>query len=302
MTPISRRTLLAAGTALCAVPGSVSAAPAKGSKPPLCVFSKHLADVPWTDLGRVARDLGYEGIDLTVRPKGHVLPENVERDLPKAVEAIDRQGLPVTMITTGLISPSDPAARPTLKTAASLKIPLCKLGYYRYDKRSPEAVIAEVTPQVRGLVRMAAQYGIAAGFHNHSGAYVGADIWDSRAIFEGLSPENIGYYFDPGHATIEGGLGGWQISLGLVLPRLKMVSLKDFAWEKKSGKWSAEWCPMGQGMVDWKSVFTRMAQSGFSGPLSMHVEYHAESEAKALGLAAEFTRKLIDQAWAASAS
>ena len=30
---------------------------------------------------QIAAELGFEGLDLTVRPKGHVLPENVEADL-----------------------------------------------------------------------------------------------------------------------------------------------------------------------------------------------------------------------------
>ena len=32
------------------------------------------------------RALGYDAIDLTLRPGGHVLPERVAEDLPKAAE------------------------------------------------------------------------------------------------------------------------------------------------------------------------------------------------------------------------
>jgi L-ribulose-5-phosphate 3-epimerase len=45
-----------------------------GEKLKICVFSKHLQ---WTDVkeaAAIARDIGFDGVDLTVRPGGHVLP------------------------------------------------------------------------------------------------------------------------------------------------------------------------------------------------------------------------------------
>ncbi|MGB4958710.1 MAG: twin-arginine translocation signal domain-containing protein, partial [Saprospiraceae bacterium] len=48
------------------------------------IFSKHLHFLDYYEAGTVAAELGFDGVDLTVRPKGHVLPENVKTDLPKA--------------------------------------------------------------------------------------------------------------------------------------------------------------------------------------------------------------------------
>src|SRR5690349_13417445 len=91
-------------------------------KPVLCFFSKHLQDFSYDQLGKALHDAGFAGVDLTVRPDGHVLPARVAEDLPRAYEAIRAQGIQVPMISTGLLSASDPAARPTLKTAARLGI------------------------------------------------------------------------------------------------------------------------------------------------------------------------------------
>jgi hypothetical protein len=33
-------------------------------------------------MAKAATEIGFDGVDLTVRPKGHVLPDNVEKDLP----------------------------------------------------------------------------------------------------------------------------------------------------------------------------------------------------------------------------
>src|SRR2546423_7600334 len=86
--------------------------------PTVCFFSKHLPALSWSELGRSLHEIGFQGVDLTVRRAGHVLPERAVQDLPRAVEAIRAHGLEVPMITTELTSASDPTARPIISTAA----------------------------------------------------------------------------------------------------------------------------------------------------------------------------------------
>ena len=42
------------------------------------IFSKHLQFLNYEDMANAAAEMGFDGIDLTVRPNGHVLPEQVE--------------------------------------------------------------------------------------------------------------------------------------------------------------------------------------------------------------------------------
>ena len=49
----------------------------------ISMFSKHLPDLHGRDLGQAVREAGFDGIDLTVRGGGHVLPARVTEDLPK---------------------------------------------------------------------------------------------------------------------------------------------------------------------------------------------------------------------------
>lgn len=264
--------------------GSPLALQAQRTKPELILFSKHAAKLSYDELGKIPKQMGFDGIDLTTRPKGHVLPENVTRDLPKAVEAIRAGGLSVPMITTEITSVRNPAAEPTLETAGRLKIPFWKIGYTRYKGgHGVEEILRATKQDTAKLAELSAKHGITAGFHNHSGDYVGSPVWDTREMIRDLAPSAIGYYFDPAHATVEGGLGGFSISLDVVLPRLKMVAVKDFYWQKSAeGKWNAVWCPLGQGMVDWKKFFTRLAAANFTGPISVHVEYPTKDELQSM--------------------
>src|SRR5689334_4801339 len=106
---------------------------ANGFNGTLCLFSKHLPEMNWQQLAQAVKKLGFGGIDLTVRAKGHVLPARAAEDLPKAVAAIRAEELSVPMITTELTSASDPTAKPILQTAGKLQIPYCKPGYWKYQ-------------------------------------------------------------------------------------------------------------------------------------------------------------------------
>jgi hypothetical protein len=53
------------------------------------VFSKCLQWLDYPGMAGITAEAGFDGVDLTVRAGGHVLPERVEEDLPKAVEAAE---------------------------------------------------------------------------------------------------------------------------------------------------------------------------------------------------------------------
>ena len=272
-------TVTAAGT-LATIPLATAAEP--GFRGTLCFFSKHLPDMDAHRLGRALKRVGFGGVDLTVRPGGHVDPNRVAQDLPSFVAGIREAGLAVPMITTELVSASDPAARPTLETAASLRIPCFKPGYYKYAFVDARREVAAAGAQLRGLAALSARSGVHLGFHNHAG-YIGGGIWDIAPVIDTLDPKSAGYYFDVRHAVVEGGDGGWRTAFNLVAPRLSMIALKDFFWDKPPAGWRQHDCPMGEGMVNWKAYFAMLAKAGFHGPASLHLEYDvpgATSEAR----------------------
>ena len=284
-------------TAVAAQAASRGAETTPTSRPTLCLFSKHLPDLKPDELGRTLHDIGFAGVDLTVRSKGHVLPERAVEDLPKAVEAIRSHGIAVPMITTEIVSASDPNARGILGTAARLQIPTFKLGYWKWGA-DPLETIRKVSADLRAIVSLAKEYGITAGMHNHAGN-VGLAIWDTREMIRDLDPKYIGYYYDAQHAKSEGGVGGWEVSLKLALPQMKMAALKDFTWQKLKGRWEVVSCPLGEGMVDFPKIFVAFAAHHFTGPISIHQEYEAADPVAAAHKDREYAARLIDKAYAA---
>lgn len=273
---ISRRDLLASAfAAACVVSQPRMAEPSAARGPytgKLCFFSKHLPQMDWRRLAQTVKQLGFGGIDLTVRGGGHVRPDKASEDLPRAVSAIRSEDLEVPMITTALVTAADPTARSILSTAGKLSIPFYKPGYYKYDFVDVRRELERAGNEFRRLADLSKQYEMQVGYHNHAGN-IGGSLWDIATVIDPLDLKWVGYYFDVRHAVAEGGVAGWKVALNLVSPRLKMVAVKDFYWERTTKGWHEKNCPLGQGMVNWKYYFKTLAQIGFQGPISLHLEY-----------------------------
>ncbi|MGA2722232.1 MAG: TIM barrel protein [Bryobacteraceae bacterium] len=300
---LTRRQLLAAaaaGAGRAAAQAQYKAGGAKPrTKPPVCLYSKQLAKVEYDDLGKVLRDLGFDGCDLSVEPGGHVLPENAQADLVRAVLAVTDVGLYVPTITTSITSSDDPNIRMVLALAGFMGVPLFRPGIWKYNGTTDlDARMAQVHVEIAGLMSAGRAAGMAMGLRNVAGDNVGGAVWDTSFMIRGMDPQWVGYDFDPGSATAAGGVDGWWVALRLALPRLKMATLNDFTWTKDAGgAWKATPCPLGEGVVDWSKFFTALARVKFTGPLSIEMGYRPVKEVEAIRRDLEFVRQQVASAY-----
>lgn len=242
----------------------------------IAIFSKHLEFLQGNDLAVGAKEIGFDGIDLAVRKGGHVEPDRVREDLPPLIAAIRKQGLEVPMLTTDIVDADTPHAEDVLAVMTDLGIHNYRWGGFVWIEGPPIAKQIEAfKPRVARLAALNAKYQASAMYHTHSGAgLVGASIWDLNQILSGFDPKLVGVNYDIGHATIEGGLGGWIESFKITGPYLRGIAVKDFIWEKDAkGKWRVAWKPLGEGMVHFPQFFGMVRDAKFAGPLQLHFEY-----------------------------
>jgi len=243
-----------------------------GKAPYICIFSKHLQWLGYRDMALLAAEIGFTGIDLTVRKGGHVLPENVKRDLPLAVEQIRDVGLEVPMITTGITQADDPYTRDILETAGKLGIGKYRPGWYRYQKdMKVRESIAHARKQLAQLQVIDESNNIAASYQNHSGRYVGGSGWDLLEIIEGLDPRWVGVQFDIRHAVVEGP-ETWPMVLEILAPWINTVDIKDFTWDA-SDKSRVASVPLGQGLVPLDAFLKKLKELEIHEDFSIHYEY-----------------------------
>lgn len=237
------------------------------------LFSKHLQFLNYDDMSEAAAEMGFDGLDLTVRPGGHVLPERVTEDLPRAVEAMKKFGLLPEMMTTEVTNANDALTKTVLETASQLKFKYYRMGWLRYSEEEtiPNGIEA-YAKQFVSLEKINKELGLHGAYQNHTGKYVGAPIWDLYQILEGRSPEWIGCQYDIRHAVVEGGYS-WELGLKLIRPFIKTIVIKDFRWGKENGKWKPVNTPLGEGMVDFGSYFSLLKKYNINVPISLHFEY-----------------------------
>jgi L-ribulose-5-phosphate 3-epimerase len=243
------------------------------SQRPIHVFSKPLQWLGYDALAEILAEAGAEGIDLSVRPGGHVLPENVETDLPKAVEAARKRGLKVDMIVTGIINTEEKYTESVIRTASSLGIKYYRLGYISYDDSIDiMASLNKIRPDFQKLALLNRKYNIHGAYQNHAGVRLGAQVWDLYELLKDLDPSYIGCQYDVRHAMVEGA-NSWINNLRLIYPWIKCTDIKDFKWTQTNGKWAPESVPVGEGMVNFDTWFKLVKNYEIPGPLSIHLEY-----------------------------
>jgi L-ribulose-5-phosphate 3-epimerase len=248
--------------------------------PRLALVSRH---VQWSDIeegAAVAAEAGFTAIAWTCRPGAHILPEYVERDLPRAMAAASRHGLAVPMLITAINTTTAPRAEAILDTMRQAGITRYRAPNFRYDySRDLTSQWEALKPQLAALARLNEKYGVTAMFHTHSSAgSVGGGLWDLWLLVKEFAPSVLGINYDLGHAIVRGGTE-WMQTARFAHRHIAALSVKDVRWVRRQDAspgtwpWAPEFVPPGQGMVNFRDMFTYFKSVGFSGPVEVYYEY-----------------------------
>ncbi len=237
------------------------------------IFSKHLQFLDYVAVGQKAAEMGFAGVDLTVRPDGHVLPENAIADLPKAINEIQKGGSTCTIITTAIGSVDQEFTSDILKSAAQNKVSFYRCNWFTYDSKvEMQKTLQNYQNQLYDLSQLNKKLGITGCYQNHAGTRVGASMWEIESLLQKVDTSFFGVQYDIRHATVEGALS-LKNGLRLIHKNIKTIVVKDFKWVNKNGTWQIENTPIGQGMVDFDTFFKLLKKYEIHVPVSLHVEY-----------------------------
>lgn len=250
---------------------------------PVCAFTKCLQFLDYDRLGETLAHIGFDGADLTVRKGGHVEPEKVKEDLPRAVKTLHKSGISVPMMVTGIIDPDNPLTEKILGAASEQGVGYYRMGYLKYD--SSKSIMENLTTHKKAidkLEKINRKFGIQACYQNHSGTRIGGPVWDLYWLMDGCDPDYISVQYDICHAVSEGGLS-WPLAMDLLSPWIKTTAIKDFYWNKENGEWRIKIVSLSKGMVNFDAYLQKYTSLEISCPVTIHCEYDlggAESGSK----------------------
>jgi sugar phosphate isomerase/epimerase len=238
-------------------------------------FTKTLRGLDVKGLAGFCKEVGLDGVDLTVRPGYPVNPENAGKALPEAAKRLCGEGLVVGLVTapTDLTDPEAKPARALFDACARAGVPAVKVGYFPYRPPFDER-LKEARSRLAGFARLAARTKVKACYHTHSGAMMGNNAAGLRLLLAELDPHHVGAFVDTGHTAVNG--GPFPMEAEVVRAWLSLVAVKDMAWAKGKGGWRHEVVPAGEGIVRWAEVGRGLKACKFSGTVSLHGEYEAK--------------------------
>lgn len=243
------------------------------SKVTLTVFNK-----PWKlsipELGKHIAALGFDGVEMPVRPGYPVTPENVTKELPRAARTLAEYGLKIASI-------AGPTDEKTMAACAEVGIPIIRICVgHREDETYMEGE-ARLQREYDALIPLLERYDMTLGIQNHYGKRDICNAMGLRHLIEKYDPKRIGAVWDAGHNGLEGEQP--ESAIDIVWSHLCMVNLKSAYWRRTNGPeaeqatWESYWTTGRQGRANWPCVAAELTRRGYEGVVCLTAEYTDEA-------------------------
>lgn len=234
------------------------------------VFTK-----PWKtqipELGAFVKGLGFDAIELPVRPGYQVPPENVERDLPKAARQLADCGVAIASI-------AGPTDEKTIAACGEAGVPIIRV-MVRIGEGGYMATEARARAEYEALLPLLDKHKVQIGVQNHCDEFV-ANAIGLRHLMERFDPKHVGAVWDPAHCALNG--EDPELAVDILWSHLCMVNLKNAFWQRRTGpeaeaaEWRVYWTTGRHGQASWPRVAAELKRRGWRGVLCLTAEYSDE--------------------------
>lgn len=234
------------------------------------VFTK-----PWKspipELGALVKGLGFDAIELPVRPGYQVPPENVGRDLPEAARQLADCGVAIASI-------AGPTDEKTIAACAEAGVPIIRV-MVRIGKEGYLATEARAQAEYEALVPLLDRYKVQIGVQNHCDEFV-ANAIGLLHLMERFDPKHVGAVWDPAHCALNG--EDPELAVDILWSHLCMVNLKNAFWQRRTGpeaevaEWRVYWTTGRHGLASWPRVAAELKRRNWRGALCLTAEYSDE--------------------------
>lgn len=234
------------------------------------VFSKawHALSIP--ELGAALKDLGFNGVELALRPGFHGLgPENTDK-LPEAARGLEEFGVKIRAV-------AGPLDEPTIAACGEAGIPfvricaeVCNNGSNFFDD------VTEHQKHWDSLLPSLESAGVAILVQNHFSPSL-ANAAELLFALQKYDPRHVCAAWDAGHSGLEGSRVPQE--LDIIASHMRVLVLKSAFYNRVSAaddpvaEWGLSWTTGRQGRAEWPWVAEELKKRGFAGDIFLSAEY-----------------------------
>jgi len=228
--------------------------------------------MPLPELAGFVRGLGFDGVELPVRPGYQVEPDNVAKGLPQASKVLADHGLKIGSV-------AGPADEQTIAACAEAGVPIIRICVVIAEDQDYLTGIAEHQRQWDKLVPILDKHGVAIGIQNHCDRCI-ANAMQLRHAIEKYDPMHICAVWDAAHNALQG--EDVDLALDIVWSHLRMVNLKSAYYRRLNGpeaevaRWQVYWTTGRHGRADWPWVAEELKKRNYEGDVCLTAEYTDE--------------------------
>lgn len=246
------------------------------------VFTKPWPDSALDALGEKVRTIGFDSVELPVRPGFQVTPETVRKGLPAAVRTLADAGVRVASIASSTGEEVFAACADAGVGVIRIMVPVSRAGY--------SATLDETKRRLEALSERAERYGVRVGVQPHYDDFV-ADSTSLFYLLRDYEPGQIGAIWDAAHDALA--RKHPEHGLELLWPWLLMANLKSASYtrigdhDRGDPVWEPVFTDARSGMAQWGRAIDYLRKRRYCGTICLTAEYSDES-----GLEAKLRRDL----------
>jgi sugar phosphate isomerase/epimerase len=237
------------------------------------VFTKPWQEETLEELGKLVKRLGFDGVELAVRPGYQVVPERVDTDLKEAVKILGDQGV----IIGSIAGPTD---RRTIAACGECEIPIIRICQGIDLNVGYMESVTRIRKEYDALVPYLQEAGVAIGVQNHCGNMIASAIGTMHLI-EQYDPQVVCAVYDPAHSAVDGETE--EMGLDIVWSHLRLFNFKSASHRRtnritaEEAEWEILWTTARHSGYSWRKMVSLLQQRGYTGDICLPAEYSKSS-------------------------
>lgn len=217
--------------------------------------------------------MGFDGVELPVRPGYQVEPNVIGTGLKEAVKILGDQG-----VFIGSVAGSTDEA--TIAACGENDIPILRvcvgvdlsIGYMESVKKIKTGYVA--------LVPILDRSGVSIGVQNHCGNMIASAIGVMHLIGS-FDPKHISAVLDQAHLAVDGETE--EMGLDIVWSHLSLVNFKAASHRRTNrptaleAEWEILWTTARHSGYSWRKMVSLLQKRGYRGDICLPAEYSKPS-------------------------